>query len=542
MIAFAWNSIWIFGLIYLAILIFKPSAKRTYQGVVFGLLCTFLLSVPGTESAIVETLRSSGSMDQNWNLLWVMYAAGVLVQGFRYTKSYSRVRKIRISSQPNLNLDVQMIFDQIKKVLNLPKIDLRFSAEVEIPMVVGYLKPVIIYPVGLINHLNAEQTEAVLVHEIQHVINRDYLWNLVICILEILLFFNPFIYAVHAYIKDIREEEADQKAASYQDNPLILARTLLTLEQFASGPIMAVAAKTNSGELTRRVHKLIGKKTKQEIPVKSSFLGIGILLFMMWWTSQISKDHTSTQLQQEVATAMDSIFLPDYKQRIKSIEFKTTYGKITDLKVNDQELDHITEAQHQSLEKKKLPQISVEDNKLFQYESGLIKKFEKNEKIRSKEKKEEQKQIMVSSTGKNTVDLAKIEGYQYGKSHKESTEEFIVITERIIEKETEQNNSSILIEMKTLELGKHVEFEFNSELLFIVSLLEADLSLEEGVAEILRYYLDEDFQKFELMVLGSQAFLDGEELDQRIADVLTRYVQSHAAKNNENNFVKIINR
>ena len=52
------------------------------------------------------------------------------------------------------------------------------SCLAEVPVVIGYLRPVILMPVGLLAGLPAGQIEAILLHELAHIRRYDYLVNL----------------------------------------------------------------------------------------------------------------------------------------------------------------------------------------------------------------------------------------------------------------------------------------------------------------------------------------------------------------------------
>jgi beta-lactamase regulating signal transducer with metallopeptidase domain len=52
------------------------------------------------------------------------------------------------------------------------------SCLAEVPVVIGYLRPVILMPVGLMTGLPADQIDAILLHELAHVRRHDYLVNL----------------------------------------------------------------------------------------------------------------------------------------------------------------------------------------------------------------------------------------------------------------------------------------------------------------------------------------------------------------------------
>src|SRR6185369_4794170 len=53
------------------------------------------------------------------------------------------------------------------------------SGIVKLPVVIGFLKPVILVPVALLSNLPPQHAEAILLHELAHIHRRDYLINLI---------------------------------------------------------------------------------------------------------------------------------------------------------------------------------------------------------------------------------------------------------------------------------------------------------------------------------------------------------------------------
>ena len=51
-------------------------------------------------------------------------------------------------------------------------------ATVDVPLVVGCLRPIVVLPIAAMSSLNAAQVEAILAHELAHIRRHDYLVNL----------------------------------------------------------------------------------------------------------------------------------------------------------------------------------------------------------------------------------------------------------------------------------------------------------------------------------------------------------------------------
>ena len=106
------------------------------------------------------------------------------------------------------------------------------SALVEVPAVVGWLRPVVLVPVGALAGLPAEQMEALLIHELAHIRRHDYLVNILQSVAEALLFYHPAVWWVSGHIRAERELCCDDVAASGRGDVLTYARALAELESY----------------------------------------------------------------------------------------------------------------------------------------------------------------------------------------------------------------------------------------------------------------------------------------------------------------------
>jgi beta-lactamase regulating signal transducer with metallopeptidase domain len=131
------------------------------------------------------------------------------------------------------------------------------SACVQVPTVIGWLRPVILLPASALTGLTAQQLEAILAHELAHIRRYDYLINLLQTAVETLLFYHPAVWWVSKQARLEREHCCDDLAVAVQGNALAYARALAELETLrGSGPQLALAA--NGGSLLSRIERLLG--------------------------------------------------------------------------------------------------------------------------------------------------------------------------------------------------------------------------------------------------------------------------------------------
>ncbi|MBN1360175.1 MAG: M56 family metallopeptidase [Sedimentisphaerales bacterium] len=131
------------------------------------------------------------------------------------------------------------------------------SALVEVPTVVGWIKPVVLLPASVLTGLSAEQLEAILAHELAHVKRYDYLVNILQTVVDILGFYHPAVWWISHRIRDERENCCDDLAVHVCGDSVRYAKALTHLEEMRHrGAELAMAA--TGGSLAGRVGRLIG--------------------------------------------------------------------------------------------------------------------------------------------------------------------------------------------------------------------------------------------------------------------------------------------
>lgn len=153
------------------------------------------------------------------------------------------------------------------------------SCLAEAPVVIGYFRPVILVPAGLLAGLPAAQMEAVLAHELAHIRRHDYLVNLLENLVEGLLFYHPAVWWVSARIRAERENCCDDVAVAWSGDARGYAAALAALEERRWPPAPALAA--TGGRLMDRILRLLNRETPR--PAAAPVLGAALLLVLAAW-------------------------------------------------------------------------------------------------------------------------------------------------------------------------------------------------------------------------------------------------------------------
>jgi beta-lactamase regulating signal transducer with metallopeptidase domain/biopolymer transport protein ExbD len=128
------------------------------------------------------------------------------------------------------------------------------SALVQVPTVVGWLKPMILLPAGALTGLSTTQLEALLAHELAHIRRHDYLVNMLQTAIEILGYYHPAVWWVSRHIRVERENCCDDMATGITGDRVLYADALATMEELRGRPQFAMAA--NGGSLLARIRRL----------------------------------------------------------------------------------------------------------------------------------------------------------------------------------------------------------------------------------------------------------------------------------------------
>jgi beta-lactamase regulating signal transducer with metallopeptidase domain len=150
------------------------------------------------------------------------------------------------------------------------------SARIEVPMVVGWLRPAILVPVAALSGLSVDELEAILAHELAHIRRHDYLVNMLQCIVETLVFYHPATWWISRVIRREREHCCDDMAVAACRDRLTYARALAAMEGLRA-PAFSLSPAANGGILLARVRRILNPQEESMKPVRS-LVGLAVVL------------------------------------------------------------------------------------------------------------------------------------------------------------------------------------------------------------------------------------------------------------------------
>jgi bla regulator protein blaR1 len=191
-------------------------------------------------------------------LPWVVLAwmIGLFTRALWITSAWLAIRRLVRSATHPADVMWVRVLEQLQRDLRVDHhVGLRVSVLVDVPCVIGWLRPIILLPPATCLCLTAQQLEAVLAHELAHIKRHDFLVNNLQRIAEALLFYHPGAWWISRQIRIEREHCCDDAAVAVCPDVVGYARALTALEvsRSASGPLIAVSG----GDLVGRIRRLL---------------------------------------------------------------------------------------------------------------------------------------------------------------------------------------------------------------------------------------------------------------------------------------------
>lgn len=233
------------------------------------------------------TTAFHGYFNQHLPLIVTIWIMGIMFLFFKMTGSLVLNQRIKRVHTKSVSKNWNLRFQSLRKQINLKKdVLLRESMLAKIPMTIGFFKPVILVPMGMLTGMPQQQMETLLMHELAHILRKDYLFNIIQNMVEILYFFHPGIRWISSQVRHERENCCDDMVVNATGQPLHFAKALAFVQEMpAPNTDLAMAASGQSHHLLKRVRRLLDTHRKKtqiwEQFTGSIILGLFILILSL---------------------------------------------------------------------------------------------------------------------------------------------------------------------------------------------------------------------------------------------------------------------
>ncbi len=216
---------------------------------------------------------------------------------------------VKTKQHPILTSALENVHDKMR--ITTPVVA-SISNKVSGPMLVGWIKPVILFPVGLINALTPQEVEAIIAHELAHVKRHDWLINLVQSLIEVAFYYHPAVWWLSHQIREARENCCDDMAIENGYSPLFYARLLIRIKelQIQNNPSPAISIVGKSKTLLNRIQRILGQ-SQNFYTMKEKFIALGMItaVILVLTSSSFKKSEKELNLANDEAT----IHLTEFK-------------------------------------------------------------------------------------------------------------------------------------------------------------------------------------------------------------------------------------
>ncbi|WP_066830365.1 M56 family metallopeptidase [Rufibacter ruber] len=262
---------------------------------------------------ILEKVWAQGQayFDQHLPLVVTLWLLGMLILGLKVLGGWVYVQRLRSYRTRAVSEVWQQKTRELGRQLGIGQlVTVAESAMVQVPMVIGHFKPLILFPLGALTGLSTAQVEAILAHELAHVRRKDYLLNLLQTMVETLFFFHPAVWWISDCARTEREHACDDLALALCGDSLTYAYALTHLEEMmmkknGASPRLAVAFSGRRRTLLSRITRLVQKSTLRptfsEGFLASCAVIAGVLVFSAsaWANEPVQNTQAQGQAREE---------------------------------------------------------------------------------------------------------------------------------------------------------------------------------------------------------------------------------------------------
>ncbi len=280
------------------------SEEVTYQEVEPVFYNTVVTTGPGSELSLWQTAQlwlEGHAALIGW--AWLV-CAGLL--WLRLMGGWWLAQRIRQRDVRKATTGFQELCTNWAKRLNITsKIALLESPHISEPLTLGFWKPVVLFPAGMLLQLSPAQVEALLLHELAHIRRYDYLVNLFQLALEVCFFYHPLFWLLSREARSRREFCCDEVVLRHTSDPILYAKTLTDLQlSFLQPSTQFVMNATGKSRFTERILHIVGispKRTARPNWLIAMMLP-ALVALCSWWPAVPQAANESTPLETSIVS------------------------------------------------------------------------------------------------------------------------------------------------------------------------------------------------------------------------------------------------
>ncbi|MBN2806088.1 MAG: M48 family metalloprotease [Prolixibacteraceae bacterium] len=217
----------------------------------------------------LKAIKVRSFLQKHFYWVCTFWMLGMLVVMLRMVGGLFYLQRLRTYGLMPVGEGLSLKLEQFAAQLNIRrKVEVFFSPLAKVPMTLGTFKPLILFPVTSMTGLSLKEVEAILVHELAHVLRHDYLFNIIQSVVEMLFFYHPAVWIISTQIRSERENSCDNLAIELTGDKLTYVQALAAYERIRMEQgDLAMAFASKKGSLINRI-----KRIQKQVAMKTNFM------------------------------------------------------------------------------------------------------------------------------------------------------------------------------------------------------------------------------------------------------------------------------
>jgi len=202
-------------------------------------------------------------------MLAAVWLTGSITMLIFWCLQWWRISRLVRSARPLIEGREADLLRKAELLARLPRsVPLLSSGNSMEPGVFGIIRPVLLWPEGIVRHMNDAHLESVLAHEVCHVQRRDNLTSAIHMLVEAIFWFYPVVWWMERQLVKERELACDEAVLQLGNEAAVYAESILNVCKFYTKPSIACISGVTGSELKQRITRIMSGQGVRKLDLR----------------------------------------------------------------------------------------------------------------------------------------------------------------------------------------------------------------------------------------------------------------------------------
>ena len=202
--------------------------------------------------------------------VWLLGFATVLVI---WSLRWRRVKAVLRRSVPLSEGREAEALQLLERVAGMSgRLPLLLSPDPLEPGIFGIIRPVLLWPQDISQHLENTHLKAILAHELCHVRRRDNLTAAVHMLVEAIFWFHPLVWWLGTRLLEERERACDEEVLEPGSDRRVYAESILKVCEFCMGSPLACVSGVTGADLKKRIVHIMSEQAARKLDLSRKLM------------------------------------------------------------------------------------------------------------------------------------------------------------------------------------------------------------------------------------------------------------------------------